>query len=147
MSKGESGSSQGYTIIEILAGIAVLMVMLAGGRSWSVNYEVRNKLSEALLVTEPVKKDITITCAEGFAEELTNASIGLSQTDSPYIESLTLGGSCGHPIITLQTANTGLIVNPTFVIAGLGTGGNQWTCSSSGLEVHTPAGCLADSVQ
>jgi len=143
MSNGEIGLSQGYTLIEILAGIAVVLVMLSGGRSWLVNYDVRNMLSEALSVTDTLKTDIGITCAEEITEELTNAKVGLSQPDSPYIESLTLSGSCGLPIITVQTVNTGLIVNPKFVIAGnIGPGGRQWTCSSTGLDVHTPAGCL-----
>lgn len=137
--------ARGFTFVELLVVFAAVLVMLAGAQSWLANYSVRSKLAEALSDAEPVKREIVLACYERSGiEELTSANLGIAPPTSLYVESVTVGGSCNGPHISVQTANTGLLVDPTFILArNLDTEGARWTCSSTALDVHTPIGCYS----
>jgi len=136
-------SARGFTFIELLVVLAAVFVMLAGAHSWLANHNVRAKIAEALSVAEPLKTGIVLTCMETPGiEDLESATLGHAQPTSYYVESIMVHGSCRGPLITIQTANTGLLVNPTVILSGnLANGGQKWMCSSTGLDVHTPTGC------
>jgi type IV pilus assembly protein PilA len=137
--------ARGFTFVELLVVFAAVFVMLAGAQSWLANYSVRSKLAEALSDAEPVKFEIVLACNERpDIEDLTSANLGIAPPTSLYVESVTVGGSCNGPHISVQTANTGLLVDPTFILAqNLETEGARWTCSSTALDVHTPIGCYS----
>ena len=137
--------ARGFTFVELLVVLAAMFVMLAGAHSWLANYSVRLKLAEALSVAEPVKSEIVLSCYESpDIGDLTSANLGIAPPTSLYVESVTVRGSCKGPHISVQTANTGLLVDPTLILArNLETEGAQWTCSSTALDVHTPTGCYS----
>ena len=138
--------TRGFTFVELLVVLAAVLVVLAGAHSWLANYSVRLKLADALSVAEPMKSQIVLTCMEspGIAD-LTSANLGAAPPNSLYVESVTVHGSCKGPLISVQTANTGLLVDPTFILArNLESGGEQWSCSSTALGVHTPTECYAN---
>ena len=138
-------SSGGITLIELMIAVAFTAVVLSMAHSWHANYMIRTKIAEALSSAYSAKMAINIACTEtpGLAE-LTNKQIGHSNPPSVYVMSITVSGSCTSPIITVITANIGLLIDPTLIITGdnlVGSGQPVWTCVSDGLNVHMPAAC------
>jgi len=135
----------GFTLIETIIVVATISIFLSGAHSWYANHSIRTKINEALSVADSVKLDITITCTEEpGVTALKNSLIGQNDSKSLYVESVTLSGSCASPVITVNTVNTGLLIDPTLTITGdnlVGNGQLSWICASDGLDIHVPDSC------
>jgi type IV pilus assembly protein PilA len=145
MSRIADNPGGGFTLIELIIVVAVLSVILAGAHSWFANHTIRTKIGEALSVANSAKQAILFTCTEepGIAVLKSNL-IGDSSSKSLYVKSVTLSGSCASPVITVITANTGLLIDPTLIITAenlIESGQLAWTCASDGLNVHMPDAC------
>ena len=137
--------SGGLTLIELIIGVAVLSVFLSGAHSWYTNHLIRTKINQALSEAESAKLAITITCTEdSSATALTNNLAAYNFPTSLYVKGVTLSGSCSAPVITVNTVNTGLLIDPTLTITGnhlVGNGQLSWICASDGLDIHVPDSC------
>ncbi|HKJ17283.1 MAG TPA: pilin [Xanthomonadales bacterium] len=130
-------------MIEFLIVLTSATIMLSSVDSWLGSFEVRSKVSDALQVAESARKDILITCtADSTLAELSNEIVAYEFNHSEFVRTLTISGSCESPQITLETQNTGLILDPTIVITGGRSGAiYAWTCQSNGADSATPKRC------
>ncbi|MDX1556159.1 MAG: hypothetical protein R3212_09045 [Xanthomonadales bacterium] len=145
MDDTQARSRGGFSLIEFLIILSSAVVLLTSVDSWLANYKVRSKVSEALSVAETARRDVVITCGEEpHIQDLSKIPVVKKFEYSPYVGSITVDGSCVLPRITLETANTGLSVEPILVIEGhIENGMAAWTCHSTGLEIDTPERCRA----
>lgn len=139
----KSAPPSGFSFVEFLMILSAVAILLSSVDSWLSNYDTRSKVSEALSVAETAKIDIVITCAADPAlAELSEEFIGHDFPHSHYVKSVTVGGTCKAPIITLVTDNTGLNINPTLHIAGtIKDDIVTWSCRSTGLDMDKPQRC------
>lgn len=123
--------------------LSAAAILLSSVDSWLADYGTRSKVSEALSVAETAKIDIVITCnADPNLSGLSEEFIGHDFPHSPYVKSVTVGGTCKAPTITLVTANTGLNINPTLHITGTFKDDIvTWSCRSTGLDMDKPQRC------
>jgi Tfp pilus assembly protein FimT len=135
----------GFTLIELLIIVAVLSVVLSGAHSWHANYAIRIKIAEAISTADSAKTAIHVACTENPGiSVLTNNTTGQGFPTSPYVESISISGSCTSPVITVLTVNTGMLVDPMLTIKSDNSVDNDlwsWTCASDGLNVHMPDVC------
>jgi len=133
----------GFSLVEFLIVLSTAIILLSSVDSWLANYETRGRVSEALSVAETAKTEIVVTCSGDPAiTELTQHDIAHDFPDSPYVDTITVSGTCEYPQILLVTRNTGLIEDPTLIILGDFAGNVvTWTCTSPGLGVGTPRRC------
>ena len=137
--------SGGLTLIELIIAVAVLSVVLSWSHSWYANHLIRTKINQALSEADSAKMAINIACSEDPSfTALTNNLAAYNFPTSLYVKGVTLSGSCSSPVITVNTVNTGLLVDPTLTITGnhlVGNGQLSWTCASDGLDIHVPDKC------
>ena len=135
----------GFTLIELIILVAVISVVLSGAHSWYANHTIRVKIGVALSTADSAKLAITITCTEDpSVTALTNNLAAYNFPTSLYVKGITLSGSCSSPVITVNTVNTGLLIDPTLTITSDNSANNaqrSWTCASDGLNVHMPDAC------
>ncbi len=135
----------GFTLIETTIVMAAISIFLAGAYSWLGNHAIRTKIDEVLPIADSAKKAIIVTCTEDpTITTLTNSLLGHEFPTSLYVKGVTLSGSCSSPVITVNTVNTGLLIDPTLTITGdnlVGNGQLSWICASDGLDIHVPDTC------
>ena len=145
MSRLTVNPGAGFTLIELIILVAVSSVVLSGVHSWYANHATRIKIDVALSTADSAKMAINIACTEDpSATALTNNLVAYNFPTSPYVEGVTISGSCTSPIITVLTVNTGLLIDPTLTITGDNSVNNvqrSWTCASDGLDIHVPDTC------
>ena len=145
MSRLTVNPAGGFTLIELIILVAVTSVVLSGAHSWYANHAIRTKITEALSTANSAKLAITITCTEDpSVTALTNNLAAYNFPTSLYVKGVTLSGSCSSPVITVNTVNTGLLIDPTLTITSDNSADNvqrSWTCASDGLDVHMPDAC------
>ena len=136
---------RGFTLIEQIIVVAVLIISVTGMQSWFSDHAIRSKIIEALSVADSAKIAIIITCTENPSiTALTNSVIGHGFPASNYVKRVTTSGSCTSPVITVITINTDLLIDPTLTITGKNLLVNKqasWTCISDGLDLHMPDNC------
>lgn len=145
MSKSHCRPAPGFTVMEVMIFVAVIMICLGGLQSCIGDQMVRTRVSEALTVAFSAKRAITMTCMEdpGIAD-LKSRKIGFHLEPSIYVGDISLGGSCDTPVIILETLNTGLVVDPTIRLTGerLGkTGRMKWGCTTDDPTVDIDIVC------
>ena len=135
----------GFTLIELIILVAVTSIVLSGAHSWYANHMIRVKIDAALSTADSAKLAITIICTEDpSVTALTNNLAAYNFPTSLYVKGVTLSGSCSSPVITVNTVNTGLLIDPTLTITGNHLVENSplsWTCASDGLDIHVPDTC------
>jgi Tfp pilus assembly protein PilE len=145
MNRLTANPSGGFTLINLIIAVAVISVFLSGAHSWYANHAIRTKIDAALSTVDSAKIAITITCTEDpSVTALTSNLIAHNFPTSLYVKSVTLSGSCASPVITVQTVDTGLLIDPTLTITGdnsVNNGQPSWTCASDGLDIHVPDTC------
>jgi Tfp pilus assembly protein PilE len=147
MSRLTVNPGAGFTLIELIILVAVSSVVLSGVHAWYANHATRTKIGVALSTAYSAKMAINIACTEDpSATALTNNLVAYNFPTSPYVEGVTISGSCTSPIITVLTVNTGLLIDPTLTITGDNSVNNvqrSWTCGSDGLDIHVPDTCIS----
>jgi prepilin-type N-terminal cleavage/methylation domain-containing protein len=141
----EHSASSGFTLIELMIVLAVIAVIIMMALPVYSNYTIRTKIGESLSVAASAKTSLASTCVEDpTLTNLTNLSAGYDFEETKYVLSVVVSGDCVTPIITLTTQATGAQPDPVLTITGnftVGTAVIDWTCVSTGLNIHVPKTC------
>jgi type IV pilus assembly protein PilA len=136
----------GFTLIETMILVAMMVIVLAVALPIYSNYIVRGKVEKAISMGEAAKTAITEACKAGpNVDSLTSNRIGFLFRDSPYINSIEISGHCAAPVITITTQNTGATIDPVLLLAGKFNPDSDkflWTCRViNGQDYLMPDSC------
>ena len=138
-------ASSGFTLIELMIVVAIIAIILTLAVPAFSNYSTRAKVTESLSIAASAKTAVASTCQEDRTiASLTNELAGYEFQATRYVFNIELGGPCLTPTITMTTQDTGVQPDPVLTMTGdftLGSGRIDWTCVSSGLNVHVPKMC------
>ena len=124
-------SQQGFTLIELMIVVAILGILAAIAMPSYLDYVVRGKVSELLIMGKNLKAHITEVAQENGT--LTGAGTGLVvATDGGYIST---GSVSDDGVITVtgtqadlgSDADVTVIFTPTLIASGVVT----WKCTSN----------------
>jgi hypothetical protein len=136
---------RGVTAIDLLMVFAITCICVVAGTPFVSNYAVRSRLAEAIIVAESARAAVTVACTEEpNLGKLSNQAVGFTFAGARYVSDVELTGSCAEARIRLLTVNTGAEPDPVVTLIGVSGPGNNridWTCSSSGRDLHMPKGC------
>ena len=138
-------SVKGFTLIELMIVVSVIVIILTIAIPTYTNYSTRIRLGEALSLTESAKAATTSFCMQEQPD--TNISNELANYDfqaSKYARDIALSGTCDAPTIKMTTRATGAKPDPVLTFTGTNSGDPgqiTWTCMSSGLNIHLPEPC------
>ncbi len=134
----------GFTLIELMIVIAILAILLAIAVPSYQAYNIRARVSEGYNVAAPAKAAIAELCHTAPNADIT-AETPFAYTTGPdtLVDTITIGGDCTTPQISVVTKNTGATVNPTFQLTGTAiSSGISWVCNlTAGLPQHLPTNC------
>ncbi len=135
-------SQQGFTLIELMIVVAILGILAAIAMPSYLDYVVRGKVSELLVMGKNLKAHITEVAQENGS--LTGAGTGLVvATDGGYIST---GSVSDDGVITVtgtqadlgSDADVTVIFTPTLATAGVVT----WECTSNAAAAkYVPGIC------
>lgn len=136
--------ARGFTLIELMIAIAIISIILTLAVPAYSDYMIRAKVGEALSLAAGAKTAVSSTCVEDptiAALNISNAGYAFNGA-TDYVLSITVSGPCLQPVISVQTRNTGTTPDPVITLTGLLANGHiQFTCATSGLNVHVPRDC------
>jgi type IV pilus assembly protein PilA len=140
--------SKGFTLIELMIVIAIIAILLALALPAYQDYTIRAKVGEGLSVAASPKLAVSETCqSDPLATPATDSGYAFvaGTDDDDYVASVTIGGTCTAPTVTVVTKNTGATTQPTLLLTGTATAGSgqiEWDCSTTaGLPQHVPTSC------
>lgn len=140
--------SQGFTLIELMIVIAIIAILLALALPAYQDYSVRARVGEGLSVAASAKLAAAETCQSDPTAVLP-ADAGYTFAASNFVTSVTIGGTCAAPTVSVVTndATVGAVAAGgqavTLLLTGAtGDGRIQWTCTApTGQDRHVPASC------
>ncbi|NND56668.1 MAG: pilin [Xanthomonadales bacterium] len=140
--------SKGFTLIELMIVIAIVAILLALALPAYQDYTIRAKVTEGLSVAASPKLAVSETCqSDPLATPADDSGYVFvaGADDDDYVASVTVGGTCAAPTVTVVTQNTGAATNPTLLLTGdvqVGSGQIEWDCTTTaGLPQHVPTSC------
>ncbi len=135
-------ASSGFTLIELMIVVAVIIIILTLAIPTYSNYSIRVKIGEALSMSTVAKSAAAFACQEDRSIIfLTNQRVGYKFKASKYVQNIVISGTCEALIIVMTTQATGAQPNPVLTITGNFTDNDDqitWTCVSSDLNIHLP---------
>jgi type IV pilus assembly protein PilA len=141
---------RGFTLIELMIVIAILAILMAIAIPAYQDFTIRAKVSEGVNVTSAAKIAVSETCrSDPLIAAVTSTNTGYSFTpgtsSTDYVASVSLGGSCIAPTITVTTQNTGAPSDPILTYTGaFGVDASHiaWDCTTSaGSGRYVPQEC------
>lgn len=138
-------NSKGFTLIELMIVIAIIAILLALAIPAYQDYSIRAKVGEGLSVAAAAKLAVAETCQTNPDTTVNNTNVGYAFTASKYVTSVTAGGTCAAPTVSVVTTDTGAATDPQLLLTGDyvdGAGRYDWECTyTAGEARHVPATC------
>jgi type IV pilus assembly protein PilA len=125
--------------------VAIIAIILSLALPVYTDYTTRAKVGEALSVGAAAKTAVAASCIEDpTIDPLSNAKAGYAFTPSKYVFSVTAGGPCSDPVITVVTQNTGVAPAIILTLTGNLNAGRariDWLCTSNTANNNVPTEC------
>ena len=138
-------ASSGFTLIELIIVVALIVVILTLAVPAYSNYSIRAKIGESLSIASSAKTSVIFACQTNPGLiNLSNRAANYNFAATNYIFNIEIGGDCDAPTITIITQATGAQIDPVFTITGDFNSASRrmsWLCVSDGLEIHVPESC------
>ena len=138
-------ASSGFTLIELIIVIALIVIILTLAIPAYSNYSIRAKIDGSLSIASSAKTSVIFACQTNPSlTNLSNQAANYNFEATKHIYNIKIGGYCDAPVITITTQATGAQIDPVFTITGdynNDTGRMSWLCVSNGLEIHVPESC------
>lgn len=136
--------ANGFTLIELMIVIAIIALLVAIALPAYQDYTVQAKVSEGVAAAAPAKlaiAEIATARAVSPSTVTNNAYAGWVSQAATYVASVDIANG----VITVVTANTGALVNPTLEFRPTQVNLESpisWRCVRiSGENKHVPASC------
>ena len=137
--------TKGFTLIELMIILAVIAIILTLAIPTYSNYSIRNKMGEAISLSETTKVAVMSFCKQDrLVANLSKRMADFEFQTSRYVKKIVVSGSCNAPTITMTTQATGAKPSPVLTFNGdfaENADHITWTCLSSGLNIHLPESC------
>ena len=135
----------GFTLMELMIVVAIIAIIVMLAVPAYQDYSTRAKISESLYVAAAAKTSVSEACQTNPLVAPSNSTVGYSYTQSTYVESVVVGGTCTEPTVQMTTKDTGETPAPVLTLTGNfedGAGRYKWTCTRTvGTNNLVPSSC------